>query len=92
MSDPTPEGQIAALQEQLIKLRKRGDRAESPQDNRPVECEILGNLGIAYYRGQQWYKAVATLTEYLNLAQELGNQWHQAVAQYYLGFTQRILR
>ncbi|MBK4732986.1 tetratricopeptide repeat protein, partial [Oxynema sp. CENA135] len=91
MSTPTPQEQVAALQEQLIQIRKRGDRTESRQDNRPAESEILGKLGIAYYQNQQWHSALTTLTEYLNLARELGNQTNEAVAHYYLGFTQQAI-
>ncbi|MCT7955277.1 tetratricopeptide repeat protein [Laspinema palackyanum] len=91
MNPPTPKEQIEALQSELIQLRKRGDRTESRQDNRHAESEILGKLGIAYYQDQQWHSAIATLTEYLNLARELGNQTNEAVAHYYLGFTQQAI-
>jgi hypothetical protein len=89
MNTPTPQEQIATFKEQLIQIRKRGDRVEARQDNSPAECEILGNLGVAYYSAQDWDNAIATLTEYLNLALELENQWQQGVAYYYIGLTQQ---
>jgi tetratricopeptide (TPR) repeat protein len=89
MNTPTPQEQIATLKEQLIQIRKRGDCVEARQDNRSAECEILGNLGIAYYNAQDWDNAIATLTEYLNLALELEDQWQQGVACYYIGLTQQ---
>ncbi len=58
MNPPTPKKQIEALQSELIQVRNRGDRTESPPDNRPAESEILGKLGIAYYQDQQWHSAL----------------------------------
>jgi len=66
MSTPTAQAAISTLQQQLIAARASSDRV--------AECEALGNLGVVYYQGEQWQEAIATCTDYLNLAKRLGHQ------------------
>ncbi|MEQ9238510.1 CHAT domain-containing tetratricopeptide repeat protein [Coleofasciculus sp. E2-BRE-01] len=83
MSKPTAQAAIITLQQQLIAARASSDRV--------VECEALGSLGVVYYQGEQWQDAIATCTDYLNLAKRLGHQWQEGIAYYYLGYSYRAI-
>jgi len=83
MSTPTDQAVIITLQHQLTAARASGDRV--------AECETLGSLGVIYYQGEQWQEAIATCTDYLNLAKKLGHQWQEGIAYYYLGYTYRAI-
>ncbi|MEQ9548388.1 hypothetical protein [Coleofasciculus sp. G2-EDA-02] len=72
MNTPTAQAAILTLQQQLIAARASSDRV--------AECEALGNLGIVYYQGKKWHEAIATFTNYLNLAKKLGHQWQEGIA------------